>query len=213
MLPGNFRYVTPIIAASAQPLNTAQVQALKENGIHSVVILVTRHELDTNPLISRNEYFEALARNGIRVYHIPIRHLSVPSNKQLRFITQLFQTNERYGRKTLVHCLLGTGRTGAVIAAYLIGKGYLLEQAARMVQGNEPNIMKFPESFKQEEFLKQLEREHPILKHLVPPPKRRTRELLNRLRERIKTVIARRPGTHHPKRNHTNNQKQRPKPR
>jgi protein tyrosine/serine phosphatase len=43
------------------------------------------------------------------------------------------------GKKVLVHCRFGIGRTGTFVAAYLMGKGYNLEAAIRKIK-HTPSI-------------------------------------------------------------------------
>lgn len=66
---------------------------------------------------------EGLVEHNLVVRHLPIPDLHAPSRAEfitaLRFIDQ----QRMAGRAVVVHCLMGQGRTGTVLAAYLIRQG------------------------------------------------------------------------------------------
>ncbi len=55
-----------------------------------------------------------------RVFQIPIRDGGVPEPEQVRRFCRVVRRAEREGRRVYAHCLAGCGRTGTMIACYLV---------------------------------------------------------------------------------------------
>ena len=70
-----------------------------------------------------------LDRLGIKLVHIPMRDGQAPTDQQMnRFLAAV---NNSPG-KVYVHCMAGVGRTGAMVAAYLVSKDAEPLDAVRM---------------------------------------------------------------------------------
>lgn len=65
----------------------------------------------------------AVARHGFASLHIPLRDMTAPSPEQFDAALGFIDRQRASGRRVLVHCLVGQGRTGAILAAYLIRAG------------------------------------------------------------------------------------------
>jgi atypical dual specificity phosphatase len=85
---------------------------LRDRGIRAILSLT---ETPLQP--------ELLAGHGLVSLHLPIVDLTAPTPEQ--FLTALtFIDEQRFGgRPIVVHCLVGQGRTGSILAAYLIRDG------------------------------------------------------------------------------------------
>lgn len=57
---------------------------------------------------------------GVRYYNFGWKDLGVPSMQLLLNIAQVMQDAQRQGMRMLVHCHAGLGRTGLVVAAFLV---------------------------------------------------------------------------------------------
>lgn len=91
----------------------------------------------------------------IEAYNFPIEDHSVPDSKRevYSFCNSLEETLKE-GKKVLLHCAAGLGRTGLMAAAYLIIKHkYPANRAIRTVRLARPGAI---ESFEQEEYLRNL---------------------------------------------------------
>jgi len=85
-----------------------------------------------------------------RHLHLPICDFNSPSLGQVRAFLEFVETCKADGRGVAVHCWAGLGRTGTMLAAYLISKGERAEKAVRRVRAYRPGSI---ETEDQEVFL------------------------------------------------------------
>lgn len=64
-----------------------------------------------------------VAGYGFVSLHLPVRDMTAPSPEQFDAALAFIDRQRASGRRVLVHCLVGQGRTGAILAAYLIRAG------------------------------------------------------------------------------------------
>lgn len=121
--PRNFSWVNSWLAASAIPDDIGQVIWLRERGFEFMISL---EELD-------EEISSFVDEVGIKRFYFPMES---PSVEELMRITDLLINLE--GRRTLVHCYAGCGRTGTVLAAYMVRKGMSAEEAMSYVRSMRP---------------------------------------------------------------------------
>lgn len=107
---------------------------LRERGIGAVLTLT---ETPLPP--------EVLRRHGLDGLHIPVRDLTAPTPEQLMRALRFIDWQRALGHGVAVHCLVGEGRTGTVLAAYLIRAGATPEQALRQVRALRPGAVGAPE--------------------------------------------------------------------
>jgi atypical dual specificity phosphatase len=124
--PRNFSWVNNWLAASAIPDDIRQILWLKERGFEFIISL---EELD-------KEIESFIEEVGIKRFYFPVEDFSAPSIDDLMRITDLLLKLE--GRKVLIHCYAGCGRTGTVLAAYMIRKGMSAEEAISYVRSMRP---------------------------------------------------------------------------
>src|SRR5690606_5893278 len=102
-------------------------------------------------IVSLTEYSlhqDTLERYGMEYLHLPITDYHPPSIEQIQqcvaFIDRVAQEK---GVATLIHCLAGRGRTGTMLAAYLVhhNKGMKAEDAIGIVREKRPGSMETPE--------------------------------------------------------------------
>ena len=67
--------------------------------------------------------------SGLAYLHLPVPDLHAPTPDQLDRAIAFIDQQSAQGHATAVHCLMGQGRTGTVLAAYLIRNGLSADEA------------------------------------------------------------------------------------
>jgi atypical dual specificity phosphatase len=93
---------------------------LREQGIGALLTL-TEQPLDAG----------TLAASGLENLHLPIEDLAPPTPQEFLAALNFIDRKLALGQAVAVHCLMGQGRTGSILAAYLIRGGASPEDALR----------------------------------------------------------------------------------
>ena len=114
----NFKWVIEDkLAGSGIPTSLREIKWLiREHGIRSIVTIKEK------PLPS--EWFKSsgIAGGKIDYFHLSIEDYGAPSLKELDNVVNHISRQLDNGKPVMVHCSGGKGRTGTILAAYLIKK-------------------------------------------------------------------------------------------
>ena len=83
----------------------------------------------------------ALERHGIEGMHLPVDDFHAPTTAQMLDALAFLDRARAVGTPAAVHCLAGQGRTGTVLAAYLIRGGLDADQAVAEVRAVCPGAV------------------------------------------------------------------------
>lgn len=109
----NFNWViADKLAGSAIPTSFREIERLNEQ--HGIKSIVTVKE---KPLPSK--WFESV---GIEYFHLSIEDFGAPSLEELDYVVNYISRQIDNQKPVMVHCSGGKGRTGTILAAYLIKK-------------------------------------------------------------------------------------------
>lgn len=137
-----------VLAASGIPLGVGDLQGLYQQGIRAIVSL-TEH-----PLTSQREITaETLTAIGLEYLHAPIQDQYPPTMALVNEVVQFIDQMESRGLPTLIHCHAGSGRTGTMLHAYYLSKGWTLEEARAKVKASKSSSQFFMLSDAQKQFL------------------------------------------------------------
>lgn len=138
----NFSYIIDgQLAGSARPGLWGSVdQDLGEaraSGIRAVVSLT-----------ERGLGAEAAARHGLAYLHLPVPDFHPPTLRQIEsFVRFTGEQLEKGDGAVLVHCQAGMGRTGTMLAAYLVSTGMGANEAIETIRDLRPGSV---ETYSQE---------------------------------------------------------------
>jgi atypical dual specificity phosphatase len=102
-----------------------------------VTVLVNLHEQPHDE--------DALARHGLRQVHLPVRDFTPPSPEQIETGIDAIEEAVAAGQRVAVHCAAGLGRTGTLLACYLVRQGMNPDDAITRVRQVRPGSVETPE--------------------------------------------------------------------
>jgi atypical dual specificity phosphatase len=142
-LPKNFSWLEHgKLAASARPETKSELATVKREGIDAIV------SLTGTPLIP-----SVVNELGFDYLHSHIT--GAPSVIQLHDIIQFIEEEYVKSKPVLVHCGEGKGRTGTVLAAYLVYHGATADEAINRVRNSRPESI---QSLEQENAIRLFEK-------------------------------------------------------
>ncbi|NJE41646.1 dual specificity protein phosphatase family protein [Thermococcus sp. GR6] len=141
----NPRFVSGRVAFSRMPTERELDEVAKK--FDAIVVLVEEFELPYS--------LEEWKKRGVEVIHSPIPDFMAPSIEQLFEILRWIEENTAEGKRVLIHCMGGSGRSGTVAVAWLMySQGLSLREALSMVRSLKPSAV---ETREQMEVLEKLE--------------------------------------------------------
>jgi len=138
--PAGGLILTPCPGTKELDTETALKQ-LKAAGASAVITLMQEAEMASNAV---SDLPALCAQNGLQWFHLPIADDHAPAEDfaaawklQGAAVHQLLDA----GKRIVVHCKGGSGRTGLMAAQILVERGYAKEDALAVVKALRPNAL------------------------------------------------------------------------
>ncbi len=126
-------WITDNLAVGYAPMSYAELDSIKEQGINGIVNLCGEfcdlHEIEE--------------KSGFEVFFLPIPDENAPDMAEMEKGLQWLDEAIYLGKKVLVHCRHGIGRTGTFVTGYLLRRGMSMKLAEKKLKGTRANPSNF----------------------------------------------------------------------
>ncbi len=158
-------WITDSIAVGRAPMSYAEFDSIKTHEIDAIVNLCAEfsdlHELEES--------------SGFEVYYLPIWDEDVPRMEAMEDALSWLDEAIYLGKKVLVHCRHGIGRTGTLVTSYMIRRGHTLKAAKKKLKSSTAN----PSNYGQWKLLRKYGKKSGVLKIREPSLEIKNRVDLN----------------------------------
>ncbi|MGB8719843.1 MAG: dual specificity protein phosphatase family protein [Desulfobacterales bacterium] len=117
-------WITDDLAVGYAPMSYDELDAIRTQGIDAIVNLCGEfcdlHEIEEN--------------SGFEVYYLPIEDECAPEMTSMETALDWLDEAIYLGKKVLVHCRHGIGRTGTFVTSYLLRRGLGLKAAEKKLK-------------------------------------------------------------------------------
>lgn len=117
-------WITKNLAIGYAPMSYAEFDAIKTSGIDAIVNLCAEF----------SDLHELESAAGFEVCYLPIWDEDVPEIDKMENALAWLDEALYLGKKVLVHCRHGVGRTGTFVTSYMIRKGMTLKAASKKLK-------------------------------------------------------------------------------
>jgi atypical dual specificity phosphatase len=133
--PDGFSWIDkPLLAAMAHPRELDEFVWLREQGIQLLISLC-----ETPP---RRDYANEA---GLLILHVPVEDMHPPSQKQIDLCMSAIQKAHSQEMAVGIHCTAGLGRTGVILACYLIQQDMSAKNAIARIRRLRPGSIETDE--------------------------------------------------------------------
>jgi uncharacterized protein len=122
------------LAGVSYPRSEDAITLLEKQGVKSLL------SLTEEPIPA-----DLLARHEFRIEHLPVADFTAPTLNQVERAIAIIDGFLAQGLPVAVHCGAGLGRTGTILACYLVSQGSSAKDAIELVRTKRPGSIEMPE--------------------------------------------------------------------
>lgn len=123
------KWITDQVAAGYATLSYADLDSAKKQGIESIVNLCGEF----------CDLHEIQEKSGFDVHYLPIPDECAPDMDKMEEAMQWVENKISQGKKVLIHCRFGVGRTGTFLLGFLMRRGMTMKQAEKKLKKTRAN--------------------------------------------------------------------------
>ncbi|MEH0019389.1 MAG: dual specificity protein phosphatase family protein [Desulfobacter sp.] len=138
-------WITDQVAAGYATMSYADLDVVRDAGIESIVNLCGEF----------CDLHEIQQKSGFDVHYLPIPDECAPDIGKMEAAMAWVEQRTGQGKKILVHCRFGVGRTGTFLIGYLMRQGMSLKQAEKKLKHTRVN----PQNYCQWKLLRTYEKD------------------------------------------------------
>ncbi|HET6574500.1 MAG TPA: dual specificity protein phosphatase family protein [Fimbriiglobus sp.] len=134
-MPPGFTWIDqPLLAALAMPESADDLAWLRRHGLD--VLLSLSEEPPSRRWINDA---------GLMGIHVPVVDFTAPTDRQIDLCLDAIARAHQSGMGVAVHCTGGKGRTGTILAAYLVTTGLTARAAIDRIRHLRPGSVETPD--------------------------------------------------------------------
>lgn len=126
-------WITDRLALGHAPMSYDELKSIRDQGIDGIVNLCGEY-CDLHRI--EQDY-------GFEVYYLPVEDDRAPSLEEVEKALEWMDESIYLGKKILVHCRHGIGRTGTFVTSYLLRRGFSLKLAKEKLKNTRSGFTSF----------------------------------------------------------------------
>ncbi len=147
-------WITSQLAVGHAPMSNEALDEIREAGIVAIMNLCAEF----------SDLYEIEEKAGFEVYYLPIPDECAPSMEDMEKALAWLDEAVYLGKKVLVHCRHGHGRTGTIVSAYLVRRGLGLKKAEKILKHTRAS----PTNYSQWKLLRKFHKQEGVLALATP---------------------------------------------
>lgn len=159
-------WITENLAVGHAPMSYDELNSIREQGIDAIVNLCGEY----------SDLHEIEESAGFEVFFLPIPDETAPKMEEMETGLAWLDEAVYLGKKVLVHCRHGIGRTGTFVTAYLLRRGFNLKKAGNLLKKTDTRAN--PTNFSQWWLLRKFGKKEGQLTLHEPDPQNRKHDEL-----------------------------------